>query len=180
MSGVQRLEQAVLGSVVAPIAQVDPPNEGDQLAHRAGLRSLLLLLVVQVDVHKLLQVTRSGLSDLSLRQLDTLATKQLAVAGCQSGQRMSSSQQQEGQGAVGWGGGAAVWWPLEPVVAAKGHSTVSLQRPFAQCLLHNWHSSTRQHMCLQVRPTGLLHYHLPLYDSVPVLRQSPAELSIAS
>ena len=75
MSGIERLEQAMLGSIVAPIAEVNPPNEGNQLAHCAGLRSLLLLLAVQADVDKLLQLTRSGISDLSGRQLDTTVTE---------------------------------------------------------------------------------------------------------
>ncbi len=74
MSGIERLEQAVLGSIIAPIAEVDSPNEGNQLAHCAWLRSLLLLLAVQADVHKLLQLTRSGISDESLRHPDTTVT----------------------------------------------------------------------------------------------------------
>ena len=74
MGGVERLEQAVLGSVIATIAEVDPPNEGNQLAHCAGLRSLLLLLAVQADVYILLHLTRSGISGLSLRQLDATVT----------------------------------------------------------------------------------------------------------
>ena len=75
MGGIERLEQAMLGSVIAPIAEVDPPNEGNQLAHRAGLRGLLLLLAVQPDVYKLLHLTRSGISGLNLRQLDATVTK---------------------------------------------------------------------------------------------------------
>ena len=94
MSGIERLEQAMLGSIIAPIAKVNSPNEGNQLAHCAGLRSLLLLLAVQADVHKLLQPTRSDIRDLSHCQLDTTVIQQLAAAGCQSGKRLRSSQQQ--------------------------------------------------------------------------------------
>ena len=127
VGGIERLEQAVLGSVVAPIAEVDPPNEGNQLAHRAGLRSLLLLLAVQVDVHKLLQLTRSEMSDLWLRQLDTTVSKSLAIAGCQSGKCPSGSHQQGGQGPT-------VWGPMEPAMGGKS-STVSMQKP-AFCPVH--------------------------------------------